>query len=70
MIERFNIKTTRPDKEIFYFNKDKGVYLPDGNIVIEERLEYSSKNASEMYRLISGLVERLYSELTRRNAIR
>ena len=63
MIERFNIKTTRPDKEIFYFNKDKGVYLPDGNIVIEEWLEWSAKSPWRCIKLISGLMERLYADI-------
>jgi hypothetical protein len=51
MIERFHIKTTRPDKEMFYFDKDKGIYMPDGNITIEEKLELSYKNANSLYRM-------------------
>ena len=63
MIERFNIKTTRPDKEIFYFDKDKGIYLPNGNIVIEECLERSSKNADMFYTSIYEMVAKLYSDI-------
>jgi P4 family phage/plasmid primase-like protien len=63
MIERFHIKTTAPDKEIFYFNTDRGIYAPDGNIVIEECLEYSSKKANEIYGLILEFMETLYADM-------
>lgn len=63
MIDKYDIKTTRPDKEIFYFSKNKGVYLPDGYIVIEERLEESSKLADLIYAPILVMIEKLYSDI-------
>ena len=62
-VEMFHIKTTRPDKEIYCYNKDNGLFEPNGNIVIEKQLEYSSKMADSFYNPIHEMVEKLYADI-------
>jgi hypothetical protein len=41
LIKRYNLKTISTTKEIYYFDAAKGVYLPNGDILIESELESS-----------------------------
>jgi hypothetical protein len=42
MVERFHFKCLKDTREVWYYDTEQGVYLPDGEIKIQTELEKDS----------------------------